>query len=72
MYTSIWWARRVSHSVDFEVNQDELQGVCGADSSDARVTRVLKRFMRALTGITPSRNPDSFLVLPMAIVSAPL
>ncbi|CAE6443308.1 unnamed protein product [Rhizoctonia solani] len=43
-------------------------GLCGADSSDARVIQIQKRFMRALKGIKPLRNPDSFLVFPMTIL----
>ncbi|ELU36642.1 ParG domain-containing protein [Rhizoctonia solani AG-1 IA] len=43
-------------------------GLCGADSSDARVVQVRKRFIRALKGIKPGRNPDTFLVFPMAIL----
>ncbi|KAF8732394.1 hypothetical protein RHS02_07545, partial [Rhizoctonia solani] len=43
-------------------------GLCGADSSDARVVQVRKRFVRALKGIKPGRNPDTFLVFPMAIL----
>ncbi|GAB1526376.1 hypothetical protein RhiTH_009543 [Rhizoctonia solani] len=43
-------------------------GLCGADSSDARVVQVRKRFIRALKGIKRGRNPDTFLVFPMAIL----
>ncbi|CAE6481154.1 unnamed protein product [Rhizoctonia solani] len=43
-------------------------GLCGADSSDSRVVRVQKRFIRTLKGIKPLRNPDSFLVFPMTIM----
>ncbi|CAE6430387.1 unnamed protein product [Rhizoctonia solani] len=43
-------------------------GLCGADSSDARVIKVQKMFMRLLGGVKPRRNPDSFLLFPMLIL----
>ncbi|CAE6502958.1 unnamed protein product [Rhizoctonia solani] len=44
-------------------------GLCGADSKDVRVAKVRKKFIKLLRGIKPSRNPDSFLILPILIVS---
>ncbi|KAH7345521.1 hypothetical protein B0J17DRAFT_640195 [Rhizoctonia solani] len=43
-------------------------GLCGADSSDARVINVQQKFMRLLETVRPRRNPDSFLVLPIVIL----
>ncbi|KAH7345472.1 hypothetical protein B0J17DRAFT_640002 [Rhizoctonia solani] len=43
-------------------------GLCGADSSDARVVNSQKKFMRLLESIKPRRNPDTFLVVPMMIL----
>ncbi|CAE7074391.1 unnamed protein product [Rhizoctonia solani] len=43
-------------------------GLCGADSSDSRVVRAQKKFMRLLAGVKPRRNPDTFLVVPMMIL----
>ncbi|KEP49940.1 fungal-specific transcription factor domain protein [Rhizoctonia solani 123E] len=43
-------------------------GLCGADSEDARVTKVQKKFMSVIGGVKPCRNPDSFLVFPMMVV----
>ncbi|KAG8680902.1 hypothetical protein FRC11_001836, partial [Ceratobasidium sp. 423] len=48
-----------------------IQGLCGADSTDVRVAKVRKKFMKLLRGIKPSRNPDSFLVLPLLITDLP-
>ncbi|KDN46943.1 hypothetical protein RSAG8_04020, partial [Rhizoctonia solani AG-8 WAC10335] len=44
-------------------------GLCGADSLDTRVVNVQARFMGILASVRPMRNPDSFLVHPMFIVS---
>ncbi|CEL61358.1 hypothetical protein RSOLAG1IB_09961 [Rhizoctonia solani AG-1 IB] len=43
-------------------------GLCGADSSDARIIKVQRQFMSLLETVRPRRNPDSFLVLPMTII----
>ncbi|CAE7161954.1 unnamed protein product, partial [Rhizoctonia solani] len=43
-------------------------GLCGANSSDPRVVKIWKQFMRLLGGMKPHRNPDSFLVLPVVIL----
>ncbi|CAE6495350.1 unnamed protein product [Rhizoctonia solani] len=43
-------------------------GLCGAESSDARVVKVQKMFMRLLSGVKPRRNPDSFLLFPMLVL----
>ncbi|CAE6531480.1 unnamed protein product [Rhizoctonia solani] len=43
--------------------------LCGADPKDARVTEVHAKFMKLYTGVEARRIPDSFLVLPMSIVS---
>ncbi|CUA78539.1 hypothetical protein RSOLAG22IIIB_07148 [Rhizoctonia solani] len=43
-------------------------GLCGADTSDVRVVKVQKMYMRLLGGIKASRNPDSFLLFPMIIL----
>ncbi|CAE6445327.1 unnamed protein product, partial [Rhizoctonia solani] len=42
--------------------------LCGANSSDPRVVKVQNAFMRLLIGVKPRRNPDSFLILPIAIL----
>ncbi|CAE6411667.1 unnamed protein product [Rhizoctonia solani] len=43
-------------------------GLCGADSSDARVVVVRNKLMRLLGSVQPRRNPDSFLVVPIVIL----
>ncbi|KAH7345494.1 hypothetical protein B0J17DRAFT_640083 [Rhizoctonia solani] len=43
-------------------------GLCGADTSDARVVKVQKLFMKLLETVRPGRNPDSFLVYPLFIM----
>ncbi|CAE6468307.1 unnamed protein product [Rhizoctonia solani] len=43
-------------------------GLCGANSDDARVVKVQKRFMGLLETVKPRRNPDLFLVLPILIM----
>lgn len=43
-------------------------GLCGADSTDARVSNVRAEFMKIVASVKPKRNPDSFLVLPMVIL----
>ncbi|CAE6483727.1 unnamed protein product, partial [Rhizoctonia solani] len=48
-----------------------FMGLCGADSKDARVTRVHSKFMKLYTGVEAQRIPDSFLVLPMLILGLP-
>ncbi|CAE6423640.1 unnamed protein product [Rhizoctonia solani] len=45
--------------------------LCGADSKDARVTKVHAKFMKLYTGVDARRIPDSFLVLPMLILGLP-
>ncbi|CAE6419536.1 unnamed protein product [Rhizoctonia solani] len=44
------------------------KGLCGANSLDARVVKIQKVFMRLSGGVKCRRNPDSFLVLPIAIL----
>ncbi|CCO37042.1 hypothetical protein BN14_11192 [Rhizoctonia solani AG-1 IB] len=41
--------------------------LCGADSSDMRVIKIQKKFMRLLKVVYPRRNPDLFLVVPIII-----
>ncbi|KEP45492.1 tyrosine kinase family catalytic domain protein, partial [Rhizoctonia solani 123E] len=48
-----------------------FMAVCGADSKDARATRVHAKFMKLYTGVEARRIPGSFLVLPMLIVRLP-
>ncbi|EUC54433.1 fungal zn(2)-cys(6) binuclear cluster domain protein, putative [Rhizoctonia solani AG-3 Rhs1AP] len=43
--------------------------LCGADSADARVVKIQKNGMKLLRSIKPRRNPDSFVVLPILVVS---
>ncbi|CAE6382066.1 unnamed protein product [Rhizoctonia solani] len=43
-------------------------GLCGADSSDARVVKLRKRFISLIEGVRPRRNPDTFLVVPLMIL----
>ncbi|CAE6350207.1 unnamed protein product [Rhizoctonia solani] len=43
--------------------------LCGADSTHPQVVQVQKKFMKFLRRINPCRNPDSFLVLPILILS---
>ncbi|KAH7345520.1 hypothetical protein B0J17DRAFT_42332 [Rhizoctonia solani] len=43
-------------------------GLCGRDSLNARVVQIQREFMKLLGAIRPRRNPDSFLVLPIAIL----
>ncbi|CAE6468888.1 unnamed protein product [Rhizoctonia solani] len=43
-------------------------GLGGANSDDARVQRVHKRFMQTFKESHPGRHPDLFLVFPMAIL----
>ncbi|EUC55179.1 fungal-specific transcription factor domain protein [Rhizoctonia solani AG-3 Rhs1AP] len=43
-------------------------GLCEANSLDARVVKVQKVFVRYLGGVKARRNPDSFLVYPIAIL----
>ncbi|CAE6462085.1 unnamed protein product [Rhizoctonia solani] len=42
--------------------------LCGANSLDARVKLAQARFMELFRGVKPGRNPDVFLILPIAIV----
>ncbi|KEP45540.1 putative fungal zn(2)-cys(6) binuclear cluster domain protein, partial [Rhizoctonia solani 123E] len=44
-----------------------FMALCGADSKDARVTKVHSKFMKLYTGVEARRIPDPFLVLPMLI-----
>ncbi|CAE6424993.1 unnamed protein product [Rhizoctonia solani] len=44
------------------------RGLCGADSHDARVVKVHKRFMKLLGTVKPRRNPDAFLMYPMILL----
>ncbi|EUC55194.1 hypothetical protein RSOL_099360, partial [Rhizoctonia solani AG-3 Rhs1AP] len=46
-----------------------FMALCGADPKDARVTKVHAKFIKLYTGVEARRIPDSFLVLPMSIVS---
>ncbi|CAE6533003.1 unnamed protein product [Rhizoctonia solani] len=48
-----------------------FMALCGADSKDARVTKVHSKFMKLYTGVEARRIPDSFLVLPMLILGLP-
>ncbi|GAB1526370.1 hypothetical protein RhiTH_009537 [Rhizoctonia solani] len=48
-----------------------FMALCGADSKDARVTKVHSKFMKLYTGVEARRNPDSFLVFPMLILGLP-
>ncbi|ELU43732.1 hypothetical protein AG1IA_02236 [Rhizoctonia solani AG-1 IA] len=41
---------------------------CGASASDPRVARAQRGFMRLVRGVKPSRNPDAFLFIPIALV----
>ncbi|KAF8668245.1 hypothetical protein RHS04_04874 [Rhizoctonia solani] len=43
-------------------------GLCGADSYNARVVKVQQEFMGVLKRVVPSRNPDSFMYVPMFIL----
>ncbi|KAF8747213.1 hypothetical protein RHS02_00353, partial [Rhizoctonia solani] len=43
-------------------------GLCGADSYNARVVKVQQEFMGILKRVVPSRNPDSFMYVPMFIL----
>ncbi|KAH7345522.1 hypothetical protein B0J17DRAFT_640197 [Rhizoctonia solani] len=43
-------------------------GLCGADSTDARVVKVRTEFMKIIASVKPKRNPDSFLILPIVIL----
>ncbi|CAE6504150.1 unnamed protein product [Rhizoctonia solani] len=43
-------------------------GLCGANSTDARVVRARDRFMKFLAAVRPRRSTDSFLVYPMIIL----
>ncbi|KAF8761491.1 hypothetical protein RHS01_01304 [Rhizoctonia solani] len=49
-----------------------FMALCGADSKDARVSKVHSKFMKLYTGVEARRNPDSFLVFPMLIVRNPV
>ncbi|QRV93021.1 Fungal specific transcription factor domain [Ceratobasidium sp. AG-Ba] len=42
-------------------------GLCGANSHDPCVKRVLKRFIKTLDSVKPGRMPDAFLVTPMSL-----
>ncbi|QRW07232.1 Fungal specific transcription factor domain [Ceratobasidium sp. AG-Ba] len=42
-------------------------GLCGANSHDTRVGKVLKRFIKVLDRVKPGRMPDAFLVTPMSL-----
>ncbi|KAL5641767.1 hypothetical protein ACGC1H_002023 [Rhizoctonia solani] len=44
-------------------------GLCGADSHDARVIKAHGDFMEVFLRTKPGRIPDSFMVLPLPIVS---
>ncbi|CAE6404300.1 unnamed protein product [Rhizoctonia solani] len=48
-----------------------FMALCGADSKDARVTKVHSKFMKLYTGVEARRIPDSFLVFPMLILGLP-
>ncbi|ELU36638.1 fungal zn(2)-Cys(6) binuclear cluster domain-containing protein [Rhizoctonia solani AG-1 IA] len=48
-----------------------FMALCGADSKDARVSKVHSKFMKLYTGVEARRNPDSFLVFPMLILGLP-
>ncbi|KAH7345468.1 hypothetical protein B0J17DRAFT_639998 [Rhizoctonia solani] len=48
-----------------------FMGLCGADSKDARVTKVNSKFMKLYSGVEARRLPDSFLVFPMLILGLP-
>ncbi|CAE6472261.1 unnamed protein product [Rhizoctonia solani] len=43
-------------------------GLCGANSLDVRVRLVQATFMKLFQGVEPGRNPDVFLILPIAIL----
>ncbi|CAE6475114.1 unnamed protein product [Rhizoctonia solani] len=43
-------------------------GLCRANSDDAQVVQIQKRFMELLETIKPRRYPDLFLILPILIV----
>ncbi|CUA70991.1 hypothetical protein RSOLAG22IIIB_09272 [Rhizoctonia solani] len=43
-------------------------GLCGCDSTDARVVTVRSRFIKLLASTKPRRITDSFLVLPLVIL----
>ncbi|KAF8752835.1 hypothetical protein RHS01_07454 [Rhizoctonia solani] len=44
--------------------------LCGASTVDSRVLPRVKSFTRLIDAVTPGRNPDSFLYIPMIIVGA--
>ncbi|KAG9080417.1 hypothetical protein FRC06_006610 [Ceratobasidium sp. 370] len=44
-------------------------GLCGANTRDLRVERVLNAFIRVLQGVKPGFTPDGFLLLPLIAVS---
>ncbi|CAE6502976.1 unnamed protein product [Rhizoctonia solani] len=48
-----------------------FMALCGADSKDARITRVHSKFMKLYTGVEARRLPDSFLVFPMLVLGLP-
>ncbi|CAE6502967.1 unnamed protein product [Rhizoctonia solani] len=58
----------MSPGVDPTLNIGRATALCGANSTDARVVKVLKKAMRLLRGVKPLRNTDSFLVLPMIVL----
>ncbi|KAF8597738.1 hypothetical protein BDV93DRAFT_358521 [Ceratobasidium sp. AG-I] len=42
-------------------------GLCGVSTTDPRVQKAAKLFMKLLEGTKPGRTPDAFLLLPMLI-----
>ncbi|CEL61383.1 hypothetical protein RSOLAG1IB_09986 [Rhizoctonia solani AG-1 IB] len=43
----------------------------GAHALDPRVEQAQKKFMKLVNGVSPGRNPDTFLIIPMMIVGLP-
>ncbi|KAF8752251.1 hypothetical protein RHS01_07981 [Rhizoctonia solani] len=42
--------------------------LCGAQADDPRVTRAVRSFVYIVDGVSPGRNPDSFLFIPIMMV----
>ncbi|CUA70989.1 putative disease resistance protein At5g66910 [Arabidopsis thaliana] [Rhizoctonia solani] len=61
--------RMVVHQAWFQAALIYLyMGLCGCDSTDARVMTIRSRFIKLLASTKPRRNIDSFLVLPLVIL----
>ncbi|GAB1522236.1 hypothetical protein RhiTH_005350 [Rhizoctonia solani] len=69
MYIYLYMVGSLATYLQFQTNCP-VKVLCGASTVDSRVLPRVKSFTRLIDAVTPGRNPDSFLYIPMIIVGA--